>query len=60
LFAVLIWLCGLLDTPNPEYPMEPAIAELYKHDRKQYDVTATAWTKEHAHARGQQQEGGGK
>jgi hypothetical protein len=23
-------------------------------------VTATAWTKEHAHARGQQQEGGGK
>jgi ubiquitin-conjugating enzyme E2 D/E len=46
--AVLISLCGLLDDPNPESPLERTIAELYKHDRPQYDANARAWTREHA------------
>jgi ubiquitin-protein ligase len=47
-FLVLITLCGLLGDPNPESPLDGDSAELYKHDRPQYNANARHWTQEYA------------
>jgi len=31
--SVLLGICSVLLDPNPDYPMEPDIAHLYKTDR---------------------------
>jgi len=45
---VLLSICSLLTDPNPEDPLVPEIAKLYKTDRKQYDKVAKDWTKKYA------------
>ena len=37
---VLLSICSLLTDPNPDDPLVPEIAHLYKHDRKRYEETA--------------------
>jgi ubiquitin-conjugating enzyme E2 D/E len=41
---VLISICSLLDDPNPDDPLEPAIADLYKRDRSEYFLKAKTYT----------------
>jgi ubiquitin-conjugating enzyme E2 D/E len=38
----------LLNDPNPEDPLVPEIAYLYKNDRQRYEKTAKEWTKKYA------------
>lgn len=41
---VLLSICSLLTDPNPDDPLVPAIAELYKRDKKEYFIMARTWT----------------
>ena len=41
---VLLSICSLLTDPNPDDPLEPDIAHLYKTDKIKYADTAKAWT----------------
>ena len=41
---VLLSICSLLDDPNPDDPLTPAIAKQYKEKRELYDATAREWT----------------
>ena len=41
---VLISICSLLDDPNPDDPLVPSIAELYKRDRAEYFLKAKTYT----------------
>ena len=45
---VLLSICSLLTDPNPDDPLVPEIARLYKTKRKQYEKTATEWTRKYA------------
>merc|ERR1711935_853047 len=45
---VLLSICSLLTEPNPDDPLVPEIAALYKKDRKKYYATARAWTDSYA------------
>eukprot|EP00301_Raphidiophrys_heterophryoidea_P020233 c4984_g1_i1.p1 GENE.c4984_g1_i1~~c4984_g1_i1.p1 ORF type:complete len:149 (+),score=16.72 c4984_g1_i1:110-556(+) len=45
---VLLSICSLLTDPNPDDPLMPDIAHMYKTNRKQYERTATEWTKKYA------------
>eukprot|EP00754_Rhynchopus_humris_P042352 Rhum_TRINITY_DN26061_c0_g1::Rhum_TRINITY_DN26061_c0_g1_i1::g.183243::m.183243/K06689/UBE2D, UBC4, UBC5; ubiquitin-conjugating enzyme E2 D len=45
---VLLSVCSLLCDPNPNDPLEPQIASLFKQDREKFNATATAWTKKYA------------
>lgn len=45
---VLLSICSLLTDPNPDDPLVPEIAKLYKEDRKAHDETAKAWTEKYA------------
>ena len=45
---VLLSLCSLLTDPNPDDPLVPDIAKLYKLNRKQHDRNAKEWTKKYA------------
>ena len=45
---VLRQLCAMLETPNPDAPAEPAIANQYLHDREKHDETARDWTRRFA------------
>ena len=40
--AVLLSVCSLLTDPNPDDPLVPEIARLYKTDRHKHDNTAKA------------------
>ena len=40
--AVLLSVCSLLTDPNPDDPLVPEIARLYKTDRHKHDHTAKA------------------
>jgi ubiquitin-conjugating enzyme E2 D/E len=42
---VLLSICSLLTDPNPDDPLVPEIARLYKTKRKQYEKTAGEWTR---------------
>lgn len=45
---VLLSICSLLTDPNPDDPLVPDIAKLYKADRAKHDLTAREWTKLYA------------
>lgn len=41
---VLLSICSLLTDPNPDDPLVPEIARIYKSDLKKYNETARSWT----------------
>eukprot|EP00992_Anisonema_acinus_P014267 TRINITY_DN9190_c0_g1_i1.p1 TRINITY_DN9190_c0_g1~~TRINITY_DN9190_c0_g1_i1.p1 ORF type:complete len:149 (-),score=38.13 TRINITY_DN9190_c0_g1_i1:73-519(-) len=45
---VLLSICSLLTDPNPDDPLVPEIAQMYKKDRKKFDETARQWTRKYA------------
>ena len=45
---VLLGLCSLLASGNPDDPLVPEAARLYKCDRKKFDETAREWTQRFA------------
>eukprot|EP01064_Diplonema_japonicum_P016987 TRINITY_DN2504_c0_g1_i1.p1 TRINITY_DN2504_c0_g1~~TRINITY_DN2504_c0_g1_i1.p1 ORF type:complete len:149 (+),score=16.68 TRINITY_DN2504_c0_g1_i1:291-737(+) len=45
---VLLSICSLLTDPNPDDPLVPEIASLFKQDRKKFDDTAADWTRKYA------------
>mmetsp|Transcript_24871 Transcript_24871/g.44239 ORF Transcript_24871/g.44239 Transcript_24871/m.44239 type:complete len:149 (-) Transcript_24871:254-700(-) len=45
---VLLSICSLLTDPNPDDPLVPEIAKLYKENRKKHDKTAQDWTVKYA------------
>mmetsp|Transcript_10757 Transcript_10757/g.26655 ORF Transcript_10757/g.26655 Transcript_10757/m.26655 type:complete len:148 (+) Transcript_10757:93-536(+) len=45
---VLLSICSLLTDANPDDPLVPEIAQLYKNDRSKHDATAREWTAKHA------------
>jgi ubiquitin-conjugating enzyme E2 D/E len=45
LAEVLLMVNQLLKEPNPENPLEPEIANLYKADRNAFNKQAKEWTK---------------
>ncbi len=46
--AVLLSICSMLTDPNPDDPLVPDIAHLYKTDRARYESTAREWTRKYA------------
>jgi ubiquitin-conjugating enzyme E2 D/E len=45
---VLLSICSLLTDPNPDDPLVPEIAQLYKKDKKKFEETAREWTRKYA------------
>jgi len=45
---VLLSICSLLTDANPEDPLVPDIAKLYKTNRKEHDRIASEWTRKYA------------
>lgn len=45
---VLLSICSLLTDPNPDDPLVPEIAHIYKTDRTRYEDTAREWTRKYA------------
>ncbi|KAK9670643.1 hypothetical protein RND81_13G215000 [Saponaria officinalis] len=45
---VLLSICSLLNDPNPDDPLVPDIAHMYKKDRAKYEATARSWTHKYA------------
>ena len=45
---VLLSICSMLTDPNPDDPLVPEIAKLYKSDRAKYEATAKEWTRKYA------------
>ncbi len=45
---VLLSICSLLTDPNPDDPLEPGIAKLYKRDREKYNRKAREWAERYA------------
>lgn len=45
---VLLSICSLLTDPNPDDPLVPDIARIYKSDRPKYNETAKEWTRKYA------------
>lgn len=45
---VLLSICSLLDDPNPDDPLMPDIADQYKSERLEFDLTARKWTATYA------------
>ena len=45
---VLLSISSLLTDPNPDDPLVPEIATLYKNDRERYNTTARDWTGRYA------------
>lgn len=43
--TVLLSICSMLTDPNPDDPLVPEIANLYKTDRPRYESTAREWTR---------------
>ncbi|TVU35687.1 hypothetical protein EJB05_17588 [Eragrostis curvula] len=46
---VLLSICSLLTDPNPDDPLVPEIAHMYKTDRHKYENTARTWTQSALH-----------
>jgi len=46
--AVLLSICSLLTDPNPDDPLVPDIARIYKTDRPKYNELAKEWTRKYA------------
>jgi len=45
---VLLSICSMLTDPNPDDPLVPEIAQLYKTDRQLYEKNAKEWTRKYA------------
>ena len=45
---VLLSICSFLTDANPDDPLEPRIAHIYKTDRAKYEATAREWTRKYA------------
>ena len=45
---VILSISSLLTDPNPDDPLVPEIANIYKNNRAQYDYNAREWTKKYA------------
>ena len=45
---VLLSISSLLVDANPDDPLVPEIANIYKTDRKKYEATAKEWTQKFA------------
>ena len=45
---VLLSICSLLNDCNPEDPLVPEIAYLFKSDRSRHDQNAREWTRKYA------------
>jgi ubiquitin-conjugating enzyme E2 D len=45
---VILSICSLLTDANPDDPLVPEIARIYKEDRAKYDATAREWTQKYA------------
>jgi len=45
---VLLSICSLLTDPNPDDPLVPEIAQMYKKSRGKFDETARQWTAKYA------------
>ena len=43
---LLLGICSLLTDPNPDDPLEPEIADLYKRDKTEYNKRARIFTLE--------------
>lgn len=48
IWQVLLSICSLLTDPNPDDPLVPEIAHIYKTDRQRYEETAREWTRKYA------------
>lgn len=46
--AVLLSICSMLTDPNPDDPLVPEIAHVYKTDRPKYEAMAREWTRKYA------------
>ncbi|KAK0616861.1 ubiquitin-conjugating enzyme/RWD-like protein [Immersiella caudata] len=46
---LLLSICSFLPEPNPDEPLVPEIARVYKTDRVRFDATAREWTRKYAH-----------
>ena len=46
--AVLLSVCSLLTDPNPDDPLVPEIARMYKTDRERYNQLSREWTAKYA------------
>ena len=46
--TLLLSITSFLTDPNPDDPLEPEIAEIYKTDREMYDNNAMDWTRKFA------------
>ncbi|KAJ4940282.1 hypothetical protein JOQ06_026591 [Pogonophryne albipinna] len=45
---VLLSICSLLCDPNPDDPLVPDIAHMYKNDKEKYNKLAKDWTQKYA------------
>ena len=45
---VLLSLSSLLTDANPDDPLVPEIAQIYKNDKAKYEATAREWTRKYA------------
>jgi ubiquitin-conjugating enzyme E2 D/E len=45
---VLLSVCSMLTDPNPDDPLMPEIAALYKTNRPKYEANAREWTVHYA------------
>uniref|UniRef100_A0A8V0Y6Z7 Ubiquitin conjugating enzyme E2 D2 n=1 Tax=Gallus gallus TaxID=9031 RepID=A0A8V0Y6Z7_CHICK len=45
---ILLSICSLLCDPNPDDPLVPEIARIYKTDREKYNRIAREWTQKYA------------
>jgi len=45
---VLLSISSLLTDPNPDDPLVPEIAHIYKGDKPKYEATAREWTRKYA------------
>ena len=45
---VLLSICSLLSDPNPDDPLAPEIAEVFRNDRAKHDETAAAYSARYA------------
>jgi len=45
---VLLSICSLLTDPNPDDPLVPDIAKIFKTNKKAYDQAARSWTVKYA------------
>ena len=45
---LLLSICSLLTDPNPDDPLVPEIANIYKTNRKEFNMRAKEWTQKYA------------